>query len=138
MSGAMTIEAAPAPAPGHCTFTGALTPCWATTLVPLIASVAVWASALSVRGFTSRARLGALPPVGKNASRISAARWKSCSVASDSLRVRFGLGLQVQVLPLRLTSGSRLVEKNRSITPPGANILAKSASGASRSVLANG
>ncbi len=76
MSGAITIEAAPAPAPGHCTVVAAKgVPCWAITFAPLIESVAVWASLLKVNGFTSSETFGTLPPVGKNASRISAACW---------------------------------------------------------------
>ena len=69
---------------------------------------------------------------------MSAACWNWRKVVSESLRVRLAFGRQAQVLPERLTSGARLVEKKRSITPPGANIRAKSAIGTSRSLLANG
>jgi hypothetical protein len=42
MSGAITIDASPAPAPGHGTDTGEFAAlCCATTLAPLIVSVAV-------------------------------------------------------------------------------------------------
>ena len=77
---------------------------------------------------------GTLPPVGKNASRISAACWNWRKVVSESFR-DVGFGFQTQVLPPRFTSGSRLAEKNFSIAPPGANSLAKSAIGTSRSLL---
>ena len=42
ISGAMVIEAEPAPAPGHCTAEEAAgVSCWATMLTPLIDRVAV-------------------------------------------------------------------------------------------------
>ena len=134
----MVMDASPAPAPGHCTVAGAkdAVPCWATTLVPLIASVAVWASLLSVSGLTSNDTFGTLPPDGKNASRISAAYWNWRSVVSESLRA--GFGFHTQTLPVWLTSGSRLAAKNLSIVPFGAKSLAKSAIGTSRSLLAKG
>ena len=94
-----------------------MVPCWATTLAPLIDSVAVCASLLSVSGLTSNATFGTLPPAGKNASRISAAYWNWRSVVSESLRA--GFGFHTQVLPVWFTSGSRLAEKNLSIVPPG-------------------
>jgi len=58
ISGSIAIEAAPAPAPGHCKVVGALVPCCATTEAPLICSVALCASPLSVTGFTSRLTVG--------------------------------------------------------------------------------
>src|SRR6185437_6595562 len=138
MSGAIVIEAAPAPEPGHCSAPGVALPCWATTLAPLTASVAVCASPLSVSGLTVKLRLGCVPPVGKKVSRISAACWKRRNVVTDSGLVMLEPLRQLQVLEPVLASAARLAEKNLSMTPLGAKMRAKSASGASRSLREKG
>src|SRR5579862_6057425 len=127
MSGAMVIEAAPAPEPGQLSALGVLAPCWATTLAPLTASVAVCASPLKVSGLTVKLRFGCVPPVGKKVSRISAACWKRRRVATESGLVTLESLRQVQVLAPMLASGARLAAKKRSMTPFGAKTRAKSA-----------
>ena len=135
MSGARVIEVMPPPEPGQGNVAGAVVEGWDTMLAPLTSKVADVALLLSESSLTSKFTFGAPPPVGKKASRISAACWNWRSVRSDNLRVRIAFGRQVQVLPDRLASGARLVEKNRSMIPLGANNRAKSPIGVSRSLL---
>ncbi len=72
--------------PGHCIVTGALTPCCVSSTVPFTSSFALDTSALRVSGVTAKAKAGMFPPVGKNASRISEARWNSRSVFAEKAR----------------------------------------------------
>ncbi len=115
MSGAMVIEAPPAPEPGQVSAPGVRAPCWATTLAPLTVSVAVCASALSVSGLTVKLRLGCAPPVGKNVSRISAACWKRRSVCGRKRLGDVGIaaprpGFRAGVGERREVGGEELVD----------------------------
>ena len=70
---------------------------------------------------------GVEPPEGKKALRISAADWKAFKVDFARPRLERISCFHVHSWPVMSISGARFCAKKRSITPPGANSLAKSA-----------
>ena len=74
---------------------------------------------------------GMLPPVGKNASRICAARWNSRSVAGESVRASALSCRQVQSRLRRVDQLRQMLLEEPVESSPGPNRRPKSASGTS-------
>src|SRR5882757_2557957 len=117
-------EAAPL---GHVTVLGALPACALWTVCPSTLSTALSASPFSEVGVKVIDTNGVDPPDGKKAPRISAADWNAFKVDFARSRLERASCFQVHSWPVMSISGARFCAKKRSINPPGANSLAKSA-----------